>query len=315
MPVDNRLYIFDTTSALWRKLASDKSWPCARVGHAGCAAEGKLFIHGGRTEFDHDGTLECMWVFDPKTETWAEIQQQGDVPGRLSYHSFSASANDGFIYCFGGCPPAGRSNSLHRFHIATSTWTNLGQGLESSTCTPTQRGGPSLVSVPGQGVHVLFGYNGKTEEADHWIFNVACRSWTNATVLSGPSPAARSVTDVVFLNNVGKDGSLFVFGGEYTPSAKGHEGAGVFHSDAWTFDLATKAWTCVSGRDQDQDEKEEHKGDKDGANDGRNAKTTVNPVGRGWMVSAALDDGKSVAIFGGLDAAEQRRNDMLIYRF
>lgn len=44
---------------------------------------------------------------------------------------------------------------------------------------------------------------------------------------------------------IGSAGSLFVFGGEYTPSSQGHEGAGLFHSDSYVYDIALQQWKQV----------------------------------------------------------------------
>jgi len=73
-------------------------------------------------------------------------------------------------------------------------------------------------------------------------------------------------------------GSLFVFGGEFTPSAQGHEGAGEYHRDAWLFSIAEQTWSEVSPKN-----------------------VSSVPSARGWFNTAALPDGRSVVIFGGFD--------------
>lgn len=39
--------------------------------------------------------------------------------------------------------------------------------------------------------------------------------------------------------------ALFVFGGEFTPSAQGHEGAGEYHADAFLYNVKANAWTGI----------------------------------------------------------------------
>jgi len=92
------------------------------------------------------------------------------------------------------------------------------------------------------------------------------------------SPPARSVTDVVHLPGLGNAGSLFVFGGEFTPSSQGHEGAGTYRDDSWVYDLESNKW--IEYKNQEND---------------------VIPTARGWFSSCALQDGASVLIFGGFD--------------
>lgn len=74
--------------------------------------------------------------------------------------------------------------------------------------------------------------------------NIFCRRNAQC-VNTDPRPAPRSVTDLVALPAVGRHGALFVFGGEFTPSSQGHDGAGEFHRDAWLFDLDSEQWTKV----------------------------------------------------------------------
>jgi hypothetical protein len=85
----------------------------------------------------------------------------------------------------------------------------------------------SSSALPGGQVHVLFGYNGKSEQEDHYIFDLASSRWSRVRVADAITPTARSVTDVVYLGSLGAQGSLLVYGGEFTPSVNGHEGAGM----------------------------------------------------------------------------------------
>lgn len=78
-------------------------------------------------------------------------------------------------------------------------------------------------------MHVLFGYDGKCEQGDHFVFDLDTLRWSRLHGAAADRdhhakhPPARSVTDVVYLPGVGSgQGSLFVFGGEFTPSAQGH---------------------------------------------------------------------------------------------
>jgi N-acetylneuraminic acid mutarotase len=161
VPVDDTVHVFDLDSRQWSAVqpasaaaaGSTPSWPCARVGAAGTACNGKLFVHGGRTEYNHMQTLSDLWAFDASSSTWALIEQQGQAPGPLSYHAMTSCGD--FLYIFGGCKTEGRSNELHRFDTTSGAWTQL-----IAPGAPSPRGGPATVALPDGSVHVLFGYDG-----------------------------------------------------------------------------------------------------------------------------------------------------------
>ena len=63
-----------------------------------------FYLHGGRTEFADDATLEDLWRF--KDGTWEELRTTGQRPPPLSYHV--ASSHEHFLYLFGVCRSASR---------------------------------------------------------------------------------------------------------------------------------------------------------------------------------------------------------------
>ena len=163
----------------------------------------------------------------------------GFLAGPLSYQAMAATGD--YVYVFGGCKPVGRSNDLFCYHVKDQVWSALSVGAVANS--PSERGGPALVALP-DAVHVLFGYNGKVEADDHFVFDLVTKVWRQ--VQTPIVPPARSVTDAVYVSRIGRLGSIFVFGGEFTPSQQGHEGAGEYHGDAWLFDIDTERWTQIS---------------------------------------------------------------------
>jgi N-acetylneuraminic acid mutarotase len=279
IPIDNNLYILDLATKQWSTIVADSSFPVARIGHYAAAAYGKLYLFGGRTAYDNLQTLADFWVFSPETSQWTQLAPSGAQPEGLSYHTMASDGEN--IYIFGGCKAEGRSNELWQYNIAENSW----KQLESKNGTaPSARGGPSFTAINNQ-LHVLFGYNGENELADHFIYDLASSSWREIQNNSGPP--ARSVTDVVALRKLGSKGSLLVFGGEYTPSAQGHEGAGEYHNDSWLYDIAQDQWAQLSNQ-----------GEK--------------PAARGWFNITALEDGQSALLFGGFDG-NIRRNDVYLF--
>jgi N-acetylneuraminic acid mutarotase len=304
-PVDGDMYELDLSSqsnnqsdraqtSEWKRYVNDSSsWPAARVGHAAACHQGKFYMYGGRGNADSHDTMSDFWCFDSKQSSsqWAKLPLTGNPPPPLSYHTMTSDAHK--VYVFGGCTSDGRSNQLWAFNVATQTWTQeTTQSNDQSIDQPCPRGGASIVHA-SDGLHVLFGYNGKQEQVDHWLWHADTHNWEQLSTQSSNEssdvdscPAARSVTDVVFLPNLGVAGALFVFGGEYTPSAEGHLGAGSYHNDAWLFDISSRQWGKVHAANA--------------------------PSARGWFNTVALD-GKSAVVFGGFDGKD-RVNDVHVWR-
>jgi len=101
------------------------------------------------------------------------------------------------------------------------------------------------VAATADGVWIGFGYNGKEEQADLWHFDLSSKCWQQVRT-TGSLPTARSVTDMVLLRGSLQQPTLFVFGGEFTPSQQGHEGAGEYHDDAYVFDIKKSEWTRIA---------------------------------------------------------------------
>ena len=278
VPLDNDVFALDLSTHHWRRIPATAASPSARVGHAAAVLGGRLYIYAGRTGAEFaDHTLSDVWAFDPSASEWSEVQPTGSSPRPppLSYHTMTASSTH--VFLFGGCTvDHGRSNALWAFDVSALSWEKLS---EEATPGPVPCGGASIVFVDGA-VHALFGYNGKHELDQHFAFDLSTRAWT-PIVPRGSPPASRSVTDAVYLPALG---AIWAWGGEYTPSAQGHEGAGAYHGgSAYLFDVKAGEWRTV---------------DSDGEG----------PSARGWFNTCGGSDGRSVVLFGGYDG-NARVND------
>jgi N-acetylneuraminic acid mutarotase len=222
-PIDNHVYVFSLKSLEWKKISSSShdnpsvssstAWPCSRVGHAGAVLNQNLYIYGGRTGINtNDTTLNDFWVFDASTVRWNCLSSNVATPPPLSYHAMTAHKTK--VYVFGGCTvDNGRSNELWSYDIETQSWELLSacQRDINSEIIPTPRGGSTIAFVEKDNeIHVLFGYTGKQELADHYAFHVDRREWRRINTDSKDTPSPRSVTTAIFLPLIGKRGSLYV---------------------------------------------------------------------------------------------------------
>jgi hypothetical protein len=112
---------------------------------------------------------------------------------------------------------------------------------------------------------------------------------------------------------------LVLFLGERDPSSQGHEGAGKFWSDVWTFQAPPQGMTAASLKDATWQALGRETGegqwslanvaDDEGA-EGEDIKS-LTPSERGWFASAALGDVdvSAVMLWGGLNGKNEREDD------
>lgn len=142
---------------------------------------------------------------------------------------------------------------------------------------------------------------------------VGTSSWETT---SAPAEIARSVAGLHFVTTgQGRDYLLLLLG-EKNASANGHEGAGQFWDDVWSFQIQPKSMTAASLKDAAR----RLVGAKTG--EGSWAKVDIPkstkaegqlayPSARGWFASAQGGDiGKdSVVLWGGLTSDNERAGD------
>jgi len=233
--------------------------------------------------------------FSPATSTWTKISPSSSAfPGARSYHAGTASSTHLIVHAGCGDASAGRLKDTWLFDVASKTWT---QGPEGPGDT---RGGTAIVYHEGK-VWRNGGFNGKTEVGGAIDYlnigdgkDLAGATWETVSfgettglsredesdVLTGSKegPGPRSVHALLPLG-----GKLVTFFGEGKPSPTGgHDTAGNFWPDVWSFELKTGKWEEV-----------EVEGEK--------------PKERGWF--AATETGGRVLIWGGIDAKNERLPD------
>lgn len=237
----------------------------------------------------------AVYRFSTSTSTWTRLSPPTDTPfpaGR-SYHCSTATSTHVLVHA--GCAAAGRLNDLWAFDVKNLSWTKLADA-------PGDPRGGSAITFFNDKVYRMGGFNGKTEVGggiDIFTFDTATQaqgdglqgSWdtvaygTAAGVGRGErgdlqasegGPGARSVTALLPLG-----GKLVSIMGEGKPSPTGgHDAAGSFWDDVWSFDVKTQKWEIVG---------------------------VQGPEARGWF--AADSNGKKVVLWGGLSGANERLAD------
>lgn len=284
-PIDNNVYTFDIINKHWHNNSSmckSNDVPQSRVGHNGCSINSTFYVYGGRTDISQSSaTLDDFWSYNTDNNQWSRMTEHGTKPVPLSYFAM-CSDHISNVYIFGGCSPECRQNILYQYNITTSTWHKLTD--YDTPNSPTARGGCSICYV-NDIIYVMFGYDGKTELDDMYTYDLNNKQWSKLQLIN--SCGSRSVTDIVYLSDIGKLGSIFVTCGECSPSSQGHESAGKFLHDTWLYDIDNNTWVQI---DTDNEFK-----------------------GRGWSNTTKVNN-NSVIVFGGLNNKDQRMNDVWYIR-
>jgi len=236
----------------------------------------------------------AVHAFSPNTSSWTKLTPSTPTyPCARSYHTGATTSTHLIIHAGCGDASTGRLRDTWLFDIQSKAWTQLADA-------PGDTRGGTAIAVLDNKLWRFGGFNGKTElggsidsldlgtERDLSEAKWQTRTFGDAVGLSreddkdltagGLAPGPRSVH--ALLPIAGKLVTLF---GEGKPShTGGHDAAGNFWEDVWAYDTATGKWDEVTVQ-----------GEK--------------PSARGWF--AATEDGSQVAIWGGLNAKNERLPD------
>lgn len=274
--IDSAVHVLDGDS--WTKLEISGSEPPPRVGHAQCSVrDNSMLLFGGRTDVSMgEGNLDDTWLFDAGSGAWTQLDLRGEAPSPRSFHCATAAGDK--VYIFGGCGADGRLADLYELDLASRRWT----AMPPSPDLPGRGGATFEASADGRSLWVCAGFAGE-ETNDLLRFDISTRQWERA-----PSGWLRPRSVSASFSLAHPSGpALLLFGGEVSPSDKGHEGAGAFASDLIAIDAISGAPIHLVVED----------GPK--------------PAARGWAAAAALSPTEAV-LFGGLsgsDADPIRTND------
>lgn len=244
--------------------------------------------------FEEDGGVYC---FTPSTSSWSFIApSSSSYPCASSYHCATSTPTHLIIHAGCGVSSGSRLHDTWSFEIKSREWCRLADA-------PGDPRGGSAICHSAEKVWRFGGYNGKTElgggidclalssspsepPSAEWETirfgetNDLGRGEQDGLAPGTHGPGARSVCALLSM-----DGKLVTFFGEGNPSPTGgHDAAGHFWGDVWSFDPSTNQWDELN---------------VDGKDGG--------PGERGWFAAADTENG--VILWGGIDGRNERLGD------
>lgn len=354
-PVDNDMHVITlpssgVTEADHKILpAAGPEVPPARVGHTANVIDRRIYVFGGRGGEDMTPLAEKgrVWVFDTISREWTFLDavEGSPYPEPRSYHASAATAYPlrtsvdrldsrfdplpideqahGTIFIHSGCPASGRLADLWGFDVASRIWSPYPDAPGDA------RGGASLAYAQDR-LYRFGGYNGKEQmggKIDHLDVSALRKrsgkgelpvgthsgSWETT---AAPSEISRSVAGLHPVTTGQGRNYLLLLLGEKNASASGHEGAGLFWDDVWSFQIEPESMSSASFKDATR------RLIKAKTGEGSWAKVHIpessmaegqlsHPSPRGWFASAQGHDiGKeSVVLWGGLTSSNERAGD------
>jgi hypothetical protein len=316
---NGRVWIYNTRIDSWTYLdpMPGTPYPAARSYHSSVAIEKpEPTIRSVETDVLDDTQIG---------KVAEEAQTDEQVGGR------------GTFFVHAGCPASGRTNDLWGFDVMSRTW------KEYPSAPGKPRGGTSI-AISKQRIYRYGGFNGTGEEGGKLdvlelnltTFNdIGGTSEISVSARGGwetldfteedmPHPGNRSVAGLQTLN-IGRGGEyLVLFLGERDPSSQGHEGAGEFWGDVWTFQCPPQGMTAASLDHAARQAigKETGEGlwtrievaDAEGL-EGEDVRRLI-PGERGWFASSTMGDldVSGIVLWGGVNNLNERKDDGWILR-
>ena len=325
--------------------------PSPRVGHTAAVISDRIYVFGGRggkemKPLEENGRI---WEFDTKIYKWSYIDpvEGSPYPEARSYHASTADecplpskqhssvnlngspglARHGTIFIHGGCPAKGRLGDVWAFDVASKSWSRL------PDAPGAPRGGASLTFAQNR-LFRFGGFDGESElggQIDYLDIGLADFDEQNGkgqifgfsgqweAVMFGKdiaTPGNRSVAGMHAITTGAGRNFLLLFFGERDPSLNGHEEAGKFYEDVWSYQLQSESMTAASLKDTARR--------LVGAKTGQSSWAQVEipeatmsdgylqrPGARGWFASAQVQDNDigSILLWGGINERNERQGD------
>ncbi|KAL8655123.1 MAG: hypothetical protein Q9210_001070 [Variospora velana] len=327
--------------------------PAPRVGHTAAVVGDRIYIFGGRGGKSMEALEEngAVWEYDIKLNQWSRLApvKGSSYPEARSYHCSTSTVHPlpshedrteaahgnmdpeahGTVFVHGGCTTSGRLNDVWGLDVAARTWSPF------PDASGVPRGGASLTFLQSR-LYRFGGFDGKAEIGEQIDYldvvtttfddqggkeQLAVVSatgiWETVSPDSGlPMPGNRSVAGLHPVTTGQGRNYLVLVLGERDPSSSGHEGAGQFWDDVWSFQLRPEGMTAASFKDATRELFGAKTGEhawapvdipESSMSDGR--KEAPGPLG--WFASAPghdMDPG-SIVLWGGVRSDNSRSGD------
>ncbi|WIA20377.1 hypothetical protein OEZ85_004799 [Tetradesmus obliquus] len=285
VPVPAATYVYDLADSTWSQLKTAGACPGPRVAATMAAIGSKLYLFGGRTGID---------MGEGATGAWQQLPGCEYVGARGG--SVLVASGDGSQLLLMGGFNGDEMRDCHSYDIAAATWNC------PACCDAVDT---AAVNINGS----CAAKKGEAGCASQHVSSLAmplARSVFGAAVHTGCSSSSSSAAAA---SGCPHAGHIVAFGGEVSPSDKGHAGAGNFCAAAYC--LSPPGHPCgeacthatAAGSNIDAAGSHRHSGWHvlDAAGEG--------PGPRGWFAAAAVAGGDLV-VHGGLGGDTSRMGDM-----
>lgn len=322
-PLDEqgRVWVYDTKLNLWSFLdpAKESTFPAPRSYHASTSTIHPL-SHIIASSGPPDGSVASAFTKRPTTET----QDQTESPFGVAGSGFD---DHGTIFVHGGCPASGRLADVWAFDVASRTWSQYPHPPGPA------RGGPCLTLARNR-LYRFGGFDGQQELGGP----IQCLKLTRSTfddkggkgelgiapltsqwesvepASEAPLPGNRSVAGFQPVTTGQGRNYLLLFLGEKDPSSSGHQAAGDFWDDVWSFQLPPDGMTAASIKDATRllfgAKTAEGTWARCDIPEASKTRTTEHPGQRGWFASSCQDmDPGSIILWGGVTSNNHRAGD------
>ena len=315
---NGRVWVFDTKMKQWSYLdpAKGSPYPAARSYHASTSTEHPV------------NTIHEKTVQDPPSFNAAQDQTEHHKTVNPLGTTDSGFDDHGTIFIHGGCPASGRVSDVWAFNIASTVWSKFPDAPGPA------RGGPSL-TLSQERLYRFGGFDGEKELGGSIQFLRLTQhtfddkggkgelavapltgQWESAEPPVGtPIPGDRSVAGLETVTTGQGRHYLLLFLGERDPSSSGHEAAGKFWDDVWSFQLPPEGMTAASFKDSARQlfgaKNAEGTWARVDIPESSMSGNTEHPGQRGWFASAQGQDLDpcSVVLWGGVLGDNSRAED------